>query len=638
VRDDLLANNAQVNWYPPEMGSGRFGEWLENNVDWAISRSRFWGTPLPAWVCSADPEHVEFIGSFAELRARVGELPEPFDPHRPFIDELTWNCDHPGCGGELRRTPEVIDVWYDSGAMPFAQWHYPFENVDKGELYYPADFICEGVDQTRGWFYSLMAISTLLGRGPTFRNVIVNDMILDAEGQKMSKSRGNIVDPWQAIDEFGADTIRWYLLSSSHPWLPKRFDPAGVREVQRKVFDTLRSTYHFFSLYANLEGWSPERGDEPAVADRPLIDRWLMSRLAQVTERVTGLYDGYNLTHGVRELAEFIVDDLSNWYVRRSRARFWGSADAADTRAAFATLYRALVDVSLLMAPVAPFLADWLHRALSGESVHLARYSTELAGRDEPLETGMEAVRRLSSLGRAARDQVSIRVRQPLRALYAVVPAGVDLNAELVEVLRDELNVREVEFIHGAEELVTFSARPNFRSLGARHGKRTPRVADAVRQLSSASLAAFRQGDPLEVEVDGERYPIAADDLEIVQSATGEFVVEAEGGYTVALDPTLTPELRAEGLARELVSRVQRLRKESGFEVADRIRLGVVAMGPQREAFQSHRDFIMGETLSLELELSDDLNDTIYSTVKRMDLDEAEIVIGLSRIAATGAA
>jgi isoleucyl-tRNA synthetase len=638
MRDDLLANNAQVNWYPPEVGSGRFGEWLENNVDWAISRSRYWGTPLPAWVCTTDPEHVDFIGSFAELRARVGELPEPFDPHRPFIDELTWNCDHPGCGGELRRTPEVIDVWYDSGAMPFAQWHYPFENVDQGDLYFPADFICEGVDQTRGWFYSLMAISTLLGRGPTYRNVIVNDLVLDAEGQKMSKSKGNVVDPWQAIDEFGADAIRWYLLASSHPWLPKRFDPAGVREVQRKVFDTLRSTYHFFSLYANLEGWSPGRADEPVVADRPLIDRWLLSRLAQVTERVTTLFDAYNLTHGVRELAEFIVDDLSNWYVRRSRDRFWGSTDAADTRAAFATLYRALVDVSLLMAPASPFLADWLHRALTGESAHLARYSTRMAARDEALETGMEAVRRLSSLGRAARDQVGIRVRQPLGALYAVVPAGSALEDELIEVLRDELNVREVEFIHGAEELVTFSARPNFRALGARYGKLTPRVAEAVRQLSSSSLGAFRRGEPLEVEVDGDRYPLTSEDLEIVQSATGQFVVEAEGGFTVALDPTLTSELRAEGLARELVSRVQRLRKESGFDVADRIRLGVTAAAAQRQAFQSHRDFIMGETLSLEMELTDDLNDTIYSTVKRMELDESEIVVGVSRIAATGAA
>ncbi len=638
VREDLLTNNDQVNWYPPEVGSGRFGEWLENNVDWAISRNRYWGTPLPAWVCTGNGGHVEFIGSYASLSEKVGVLPEPFDPHRPFIDEYTWECGEPGCGGTMRRTPEVIDVWYDSGAMPFAQWHYPFENVETAERYFPADFICEGVDQTRGWFYSLMAISTLLGRGPTYRNVIVNDLVLDAEGQKMSKSRGNVVDPWAAIEEFGADAIRWYLLAGSHPWLPKRFDPAGVREVQRKVFDTLRSTYHFFSLYANIEGWKPGRGDEPAPSERPLIDRWLLSRLAGVSERVIGLFEGYNLTHGVRDLAEFIVDDLSNWYVRRSRDRFWGSADAADTRAAFATLYEALVEVSLLMAPVAPFLADWLHRSLTGESAHLARFTPPAGPRDEELEVGMEGVRRLSSLGRAARDQVGIRVRQPLGTMYAVVPGNVKLESGLLEILRDELNVRAVEFIEGAEALVTFSARPNFRALGARHGRRTPKVAEAVRGLSSAELSAFRNGGPLEVEVDGERLAIAADDLEIIQSATGEYVVEAEGGFTVALDPTLTPELRAEGLARELVSRIQRLRKDSGFDVSDRIRLGVGAPVEARQAFESYRDFIMGETLAQEMNLADELTGDSYSTVRDADLGEAGVAIGVSRVRETGAA
>lgn len=638
VREDLLTNNEQVNWYPPEIGEGRFGEWLENNVDWAISRNRYWGTPLPAWVCTADEDHIEFIGSFAELRSRVGDLPEPFDPHRPFIDEYTWACQHPECSGEMVRTPEVIDVWYDSGAMPFAQWHYPFENADTAEKYFPADFICEGVDQTRGWFYSLMAISTLLERGPTFRNVIVNDMVLDAEGQKMSKSRGNVVDPWEAIESFGADAIRWYLLSSSHPWLPKRFDPAGVREVQRKVFDTLRNTYQFFSLYANLEGWAPGLENEPAPTERPLIDRWLLSRLASASERIVTLFEGYNLTHGVRELADFIVDDVSNWYVRRSRDRFWGSADETDTRAAFATLYETLVQVSRLMAPVAPFHADWLHRALTGESVHLERLADTVGLRDDSLEIGMDAVRRLASLGRAARETVGIRVRQPLGRLYAVVPPGLELGAEVLEVLRDELNVRAVEFITETESLVTFSAKPNFRALGARHGKQTPKVAEALRRLSSSELAAFRRGEPLRVEVDGQSITVEEGDLEIVQTATGDFVVEAEGGYTVALDPTITPELRAEGLARELVSRIQRLRKDSGLDVADRIRLGVTASAEYRDAFEGHRDFIMGETLSLEMEVADDLSGSGYATIQNIELDETEVTIALSRIPTTGAA
>ncbi|MBA4160423.1 MAG: isoleucine--tRNA ligase, partial [Gemmatimonadetes bacterium] len=469
VREDLLANNREIRWHPPEIGTGRFGEWLENNVDWALSRNRYWGTPLPAWVCDADPAHLEWIGSFAQLGERVGDLGEDFDPHRPFIDELTWRCPDAQCGGTMRRTPEVIDVWFDSGAMPFAQMHYPFENRESFERLFPADFICEGVDQTRGWFYSLLAISTLLGRGPSYRNVVVNDLILDAEAQKMSKSRGNVVDPWEALGEFGADAIRWYLLTTSHPWLPKRFDPDGVREVQRKVFDTLRNSYRFFALYANLEGWTPSaEEEEPATA--PLMDRWLRSRLADVSQTVLDALEAYNLTHAVRALGDFVVDDLSNWYVRRSRGRFWGSADAGDTRAAFAALHGALVVVARLMAPVAPFFADWLHRALEADaSVHLARFPAfDPADRDVALERGMAAVRRLSALGRAAREEVGIRVRQPLAVLYAVTPPDTELGAELLEILRDELNVHRVEFMDRAEELVSFLARPNFRALGAR--------------------------------------------------------------------------------------------------------------------------------------------------------------------------
>jgi isoleucyl-tRNA synthetase len=639
VREQLLANNNLVRWHPPEVGAGRFGEWLENNVDWALSRNRFWGTPLPAWVCDRDPAHLEFIGSYAELAERAGALPEPFDPHRPFIDEYRWACRCEGCDGAMRRTPEVIDVWYDSGAMPFAQWHYPFENRDEAEEFFPADFICEGVDQTRGWFYSLMAISTLLGRGPAFRNVVVNDLVLDAEGQKMSKSRGNVVNPWEAIGEFGADAIRWYLLASSNPWLPKRFDPAGVKEVQRKVFDTLRSSYHFFSLYANLEGWTPSWKDI-SPQERPLMDRWLLSRLAALTGEVCEDLEEYNLTHAVRALAEFVVDDLSNWYVRRSRDRFWGSADSQDTRAAFATLHRALTEVSRLMAPIAPFLADWLHRALEGQSVHLARFpESDEESRDPALETGMEAVRVLATLGRAAREKVRIRVRQPLGVLYAVVPADVEMSEELLEILRDELNVKRVEFMSEAEELVSFSARPNFKVLGARFGKRTPAVAAAIRALPSADLAAFRRGRGLAVEVEGERVEILAEELEIVQEARGELVVESEGGFTVALDATVTPELRAEGLARELVNRVQRLRKDADFEVSDRIRLGVSAGDELLAALRAFEVAVATDTLALELELSAGALDAArYETVREVDLDGVPATIAAARLARGGGA
>ncbi len=632
-RAELIENNRRVNWYPPEMGSRRFGEWLENNVDWALSRDRYWGTPLPAWVCEADPAHLEWIGSFAALRERAGALPEPFDPHRPLIDEITWRCTHEGCAGTMRRTPEVIDAWFDSGAMPFAQHHYPFENQETFERQFPADFICEGVDQTRGWFYSLLAISTLLDRGPSYRNVIVNEQVLDDEGQKMSKSRGNVVDPWMAFGEFGADALRWYLLASSHPWLPKRFDPKGVREVVRKELDTLRQTYHFFARYANLEEWSPSPADPPPGA-RPVMDRWLLSRLAGVTEKVRGDLEEYNLTHAVRALAEFIVDDLSNWYVRRSRDRFWGSADREDTRAAFATLDHALVTAARLAAPVAPFLADWLHRALRGESVHLAAFPDALGERDAGLEEGMAVVRGLSTLGRAAREGVRIRVRQPLGVLYAMAPNGAQVGDDLLELLRDELNVKRVEFLERAEELVTFSARPNFRLLGARFGKRTPAVAEAIRALDSRALARFRSGEPLALEVDGERISLSSDELEIVQQARGDYAVEAGGGMIVALDPKITPELRAEGLARELVNRVQRLRKDAGLEVSDRIRLGVAGDEELRDAVRCHEEFIAGETLARELEVfAGSLPSGRYAETRAVDLDGVHGEVGLARLA-----
>ena len=658
VRTQLLENNAQVSWHPPEVGEGRFGEWLENNVDWAISRNRYWGTPLPAWVCDADGSHVEFIGSFADLSRKVregmdddaddavrtwaalGDDSTDIDPllvHRPYVDSLAWPCAH--CGGTMRRTPEVIDVWFDSGAMPFAQHHYPFENREVQQAQFPADFISEGVDQTRGWFYSLLAISTLLGRGPAYRNVIVNDMLLDANGQKMSKSRGNIVDPWEAVAQFGADAVRWYLLTSSHPWLPKRFDADGVREVQRKTFDTLRQTYRFFALYANLEGWTPDA--EAGTAS--VLDRWLRSRLASVTAEATALMEGYNLTHASRVMADFVVDDLSNWYVRRSRDRFWGSADAADTRSAFATLHQALVTVTRLMAPLAPFATDWIHRALTGGSVHLADYpAPDPSAVDARLERGMDAVRTLATLGRAAREQVGIRVRQPLGTVYAVVPAGYEVDDALFGILRDELNVHRVEFMDRAEELVTFSAKPNFKALGKVHGKNTQPAAAAIRALPSDALARFRRGEAVEytyTRVDtGQEitYPLAPEDLELEQAAQGDFAIAAEGGFTLALDATVTPALRIEGLARELVNRVQNLRKESGLQVQDRIRLGVFGDGEMLDVEREWGEYIARETLAVELETGSLTDYEGYEAEREVDLDGVTGVIALARAGTDG--
>jgi isoleucyl-tRNA synthetase len=596
LRDQLLENNDQVAWHPPEVGANRFGEWLRGNIDWALSRDRYWGTPLPVWVCEEDDTHVHWVGAFEDLSKAVGPLPEDFDPHRPFIDELTWDCER--CGGTMRRTPEVVDVWFDSGAMPYAQWHYPFEHEQEFERHFPADFICEGLDQTRGWFYSLMAISTLLGRGPAYKNVVVNDLILDVEGQKMSKSKGNVVNPWDAIADHGSDALRWYFIVSSNPWVPKRYDPEGVGEAARKFFDTLFNTYRFFTLYAGVEGWAPSEVD-PEPDERPLLDRWLVSRLETVVGEVQREIEAYQLTRAYRALGDFVVEDLSNWYVRRSRARFWGNDHEVDMRAAFRTLWDALRTVSLLAAPVVPFTADWLHRALTGKSPHLERFPKGGEDRDESLEGDMEAARMLVSLGRAAREEVRIRVRQPLRLVEAVVPGGRALSGDVLDVVRDELNVKEVRFLSSAEDLVALSAKPNYRALGGRFGKQTNDAANAIRALDEDQVRAFQRGESVEIQVGDERYPLQPDELDVLQEATGDLVVRGEGAYTVALDPELDDALRAEGLARELVNRIQRLRKDADLEITDRIELAISGPESVRAAAETHRDFIGGETLAL---------------------------------------
>lgn len=601
VKDRMLENNRQVAWHPPEIGSGRFGEWLEGNIDWALSRDRYWGTPLPIWVCDADRDHREVIGSFADLEDRAGPLGDDFDPHKPFIDEPTWLCSE--CDGTMRRTPEVIDTWFDSGSMPFAQYHYPFGDRDPWERNYPADFIAEGLDQTRGWFYSLMAIASMVRPedGPVYRNVLVNGLLLDRDGQKMSKSRGNTVDPWDAIGEYGADAIRWYLVSASQPWMPKRWDPEALSETVRRTFDTLANTYRFFAMYANLEEWEQPEAPVPP-ADRSLMDRWLLSRQAHLVADVRAALDGYDLTRAARQIGDFVVDDLSNWYIRRGRDRFWGSTDAADTRAAFQTLWEALVTVSRLMAPFTPFLSDWLHRAMGLDSAHLAGFPAEHPQlRDEALERGMDGVRTLSSLGRAAREQVQIRVRQPLGTLHAVAPGQLELSDELLAVLQEELNVKTVEFLADAESLVTLEAKPNFRALGQRFGSDTQEAAAAIRALSGDALSAFRDGEAVVIEVDGESHDLQPDEVEILQVAKGDLVVESGDRFTVALDPAIDEALRLEGLARELVNRIQRLRRDGGLEVSDRIRLWITGEADVLTAADRHGDYITSETLAVEL-------------------------------------
>jgi isoleucyl-tRNA synthetase len=600
MKDVMIRNNNQVAWHPPEVGSGRFGEWLEGNVDWALSRERYWGTPLPIWLCDRNDEHREFIGSFAQLREKAGDLGPDFDPHKPYIDEVTWKCAQ--CSGAMRRTPEVIDVWFDSGSMPYAQWHYPFENQDQWRKHFPADFICEGVDQTRGWFYSLMAISSMLGDGPSYKHVVVNDLVLDAQGQKMSKSKGNVVDPWDAIGSFGVDAIRWYFLTASQPWVPKRFDTEALSEAAHRIFDTLANTYKFFALYANLESY--EYQDRAHERNDSLMDRWILSRLASLVGQVRGDLDAYEVTRASRAIGEFIVDDVSNWYVRRSRDRFWGSIDDAETRSAFETLGEVVITIARLLAPITPFQSDWLHRAITGSSVHLAAYPR--AGRwsaDATLERGMGAIRVLARLGRAARERVKVRVRQPLRTLHAFSPVK-DLSDELVAVLRDELNVKEVQFLQRSEELVVLKGLPNFRVLGKRFGGKTQEAAARIREIGSAELSAFRAGSgTVSIEVGGERFELNADELDIREEPRGELIVESDEGYTVALDPHIDDELRLEGIAREVISRIQRLRRDSGFEVSDRIKLVIAADGETAKAAEQYRDYIGRETLAEQVEL-----------------------------------
>jgi isoleucyl-tRNA synthetase len=599
IRERLLELNRGIDWHPPEVGTGRFGGWLENNVDWALSRDRYWGTPLPVWVSDADPSVVEVIGSFAELEAKVGHpLPADFDPHKPFIDRYTWPA--PG-GGTMRRVPEVIDTWFDSGSMPYAQWHYPFENQEQFARHFPADFICEGVDQTRGWFYSLLAIGATAFDQSPYRHVVVNELVLDAQGQKMSKSRGNAVDPWEAVREFGADTVRLYLVASSQVWLPKPFDRGAIPDVAGGFFNTLKNTYSFFAAYAGLAQSAPP--PERTGPAEELLDRWIASRLASTVELVNRAWSGYDATAGARALIDFVVDDLSNWYVRLSRPRFWAPDRAADP-AAVAALETSLLTTARLLAPVAPFASDWLHRALGAGSVHLADFPAADPSRTDPeLERAMDAIRRLASLGRAAREEGNLRVRQPLETLRVAVPKGIDgpRFRELLDLLAREVNVRRVEVVASDAELVRLVAKGNFRTLGKRFGKRTPVVAALVTTLSASILARLEAGEPVTVELDGESIELLPDDVLLSREVSTDWLVQSAGAFVAAVDPRLTDELRKEGLVREVVSRVQRLRKDVGYEYTTRIALGVDGRNGLLDAIRDHREFIARETLAREI-------------------------------------
>ncbi len=602
----LVEINRMIKWYPAEIGEGRFGEWLANNVDWALSRDRFWGTPLPIWICD-QCEAKECIGSVAELEQYSGKHLD--DLHKPFIDEVAWHCGQ--CAGTMRRTPEVIDVWFDSGAMPMAQWHYPFENQEIFARNFPGDFICEAIDQTRGWFYSMLAIAALLYDKPCYRTCVVYEHVLDKEGRKMSKSLGNTVDPFTMIEQYGADPLRWYLLTNSQMSVPTRFDPSGVQEVINKFFGTLINTYAFFAMYANIDEFAFTR-QTISFEQRPEIDRWLLSALNRTVARVEETYNRYDVTRGARAINDFVIDDLSNWYVRRCRRRFWKSEMGADKQSAYETLYHVLLTVSKLIAPVSPFTAEALYRRLIDEneveSVHLCEFpsagNAAFQFRQPDLEAKMEMVRDIVAAGRALRNAQAIKVRQPLRRLLVVAADEQKRHAILAgsNLIKDELNVKTVEVIAGTEALMVPRAEPVFKSLGPKFGKKANAVADAIRQLSPEQIRQLEADGKLALTLQGEEATISQDDFRTKAEQAPGLAVSTEGEWTVAIDTALDEALINEGLAREFVNRVQNMRKDAGFDVIDRIRIYYESSDKLAHALAHSSAYVKNETLAETLQ------------------------------------
>jgi isoleucyl-tRNA synthetase len=628
IRDELLAANEEVEWYPFHIKHGRFGKWLENNVDWALSRERYWGTPLPIWRC--EQGHERCFGSFAELRELAGAVPS--DVHRPYIDELTFAC--PECGAAMTRVPEVIDAWFDSGAMPFSQFHYPFENEELFGERFPADFICEALDQTRGWFYSLLAVSTLLFDRSSYRNVLCLGLILDPEGQKMSKSRGNVVAPWDVLDEHGADALRWYYFTSQQPWSGYRFSLETVGESVRKFLKTLWSTYHFHVLYANANGFH-HRDLAQDVSARPQMDRWILSRLQGTVSAVREELDNYDTTAAGRSIATF-VDDLSNWYVRRTRPRFWKSGDEPDedAGAAFLTLHGSLTTVAKLLAPLTPFVADELYTNLDGAepSVHLCDFpAPDEALVDRELEFDMAVARRTVELGRAARSQAKIKLRQPLREAAVVADERErQAIARLEDQVLDELNVKALTYVGEAEELAKYEVKPNYRALGPRFGARMREATAAIEALDPASVAAaLDRGDTVGVNVGGREESLGGADLSLVMLPREGYQLERQANHAVALQLELDEELLREGAAREVVHAVQNARKGAGLQIEDRIELALTGDDRLLEVVRQHADYVVGETLATRLELDGTGIDAAHTETAR--IDGSELAIALKR-------
>lgn len=600
LKEQLVANNNTVNWFPDFVGEKRFGNWLEEVKDWAISRNRYWGTPIPIWRC--DCGHLECIGSRAELVEKAQEdIDESIELHRPYVDDVHLTC--PVCGKTMSRIPEVMDCWFDSGSMPFAQQHYPFENKENfDEELFPADFICEGIDQTRGWFYSLMAISTFIKGKAPYKNVLVNDLILDKEGKKMSKSRGNTVDPFALFDKYGADATRWYLLHVSPAWSPTRFDEDGLVEIVSKFFGTLKNVYNFFVLYSNQDQIDPSQLSVE-YAKRPELDRWIISKYNKLIKEVTEDMDRYDHMKSVRKIQEFVVEDLSNWYIRRARRRFWGEELNEDKKSVYVTTYEVLVGISKMIAPFAPFIADEMYVNLTGEeSVHIAYFpKAEESLMDARTEERMDLVRALVGLGRGTREKERIKVRQPLSEIL-VDGKYEDLIGDLTPLIMEELNVKKVVFENKLDQYMNYSLKPNFKVAGPMLGKNIKAFGGALAKADAADVAGKLDADgKITLELNGEPVEITADMVDLRISAKEGFAVAMENNVFTILDTTLSKELIDEGLARELISKVQQLRKQKDFEMMDQIRIFISADDDVAAAVKAHEAYIMKETLALEI-------------------------------------
>lgn len=628
VKDDLIRNNQTINWIPESIGKGRFGDWLENVQDWAISRNRYWGTPLNVWQCSCGAMHS--IGSIEELKSMSENCPEHIELHRPFIDAVTIKC--PECGGQMKRVPEVIDCWFDSGSMPFAQHHYPFENKEVFEQQFPADFISEAVDQTRGWFYSLLAVSTLIFNKAPYKNVIVLGHVQDENGQKMSKSKGNAVDPMDALREYGADAIRWYFYINSAPWLPNRFYGKAVQEGQRKFMGTLWNTYAFYVLYAEIDQFDPTK-HKLEYDQLTVMDKWLMSKLNSLIKEVDEDLANYKVTEAARVLQVF-TDEMSNWYVRRCRDRFWAKGMEQDKVSAYMTLYTALVTLSKLAAPMIPFMTEQIYQNLvrnvdksAPESIHLCDYpqvNEQLI--DKKLEVDMDEVLDIVVLGRAARNEANIKNRQPIADMY--VKSDNVLDKFYTDIIKDELNVKQVSFRDDVEDFVNYTFKPQLKTVGPKYGKQLGKIKEALAHLDGpAAMKKLKSDGALEFDFDGEKILLTMDDLLIETAKSENFVSQEDNQVTVVLDIRLTPELIEEGFVREVISKVQTMRKEAGFEVTDHIILSQSDNDKLAEIIKANVDQVKSETLA---------DDIVFGSVsgynKHWNLNGESVLLGVEKV------